>query len=116
MTLLEEENQKWYCHKDDELYYAKENHWGALPDPHAPTFDSKGVATNFTIGGLIGAALAVQRNKKNAQKNAEKSNLRPIIRSNGRTLFACPDANPSPPATISLRPQQRDCGRASSLM
>jgi hypothetical protein len=31
MTLLDEENQKWYCHKDDELYYAKEDHWGPWP-------------------------------------------------------------------------------------
>jgi ribosomal protein L40E len=77
MTLLDEENQKWYCYKDDQLYYAKENHWGALPDPHAPAFDTHGVLANLMIFGVIGAASAVQRIKKNAQKNAEKSNLRP---------------------------------------
>jgi hypothetical protein len=31
MHLLDEENQKWYCSKDDEIYCAKEDHWGALP-------------------------------------------------------------------------------------
>jgi sporulation protein YlmC with PRC-barrel domain len=27
MDLLDEGQQRWYCHKDDELYFAKENVW-----------------------------------------------------------------------------------------
>lgn len=70
MQLLDEENQKWYCHKDDELYYAKENHWGALPDPDAPTFDTKSsVLGSFLVGGVIGAALTIEHNEK-VKKNA----------------------------------------------
>jgi hypothetical protein len=28
MKLLDEEKQRWYCYKDDEVYYAKEQRWG----------------------------------------------------------------------------------------
>ena len=70
MQLLDEESQKWYCQKDDELYYAKENHWGALPEPNAPTFGTKGdVLGGYISGGVIGAAIAIQQKKK-AEKNA----------------------------------------------
>jgi hypothetical protein len=27
MKLLDEDNQKWYCYKDDKIYYAKQNLW-----------------------------------------------------------------------------------------
>jgi hypothetical protein len=28
MKLLDEEKQRWYCYKDDDVYYAKEQRWG----------------------------------------------------------------------------------------
>lgn len=29
MTLIDEETQKWYCYRDDEVFLAKEQRWGA---------------------------------------------------------------------------------------
>jgi hypothetical protein len=39
MTLLDEEKERWYCYKDDEVFLAKEHRW--IGDP--PASDSKGV-------------------------------------------------------------------------
>jgi len=31
MRLLDEEQQKWYCYKDDVVYFGKESRWNGLP-------------------------------------------------------------------------------------
>jgi len=62
MKLLDEVNQKWYCFTDDELYYAKQNHWGPLPESDSPVFKrySRGdvvhnAITGLFTGGFVGA-------------------------------------------------------------
>jgi hypothetical protein len=37
MVLLDEQEQRWYCDKGDEVYLAKEDLWGHETPPHLDT-------------------------------------------------------------------------------
>ena len=68
MKLLDEAEEKWYCFTDDELYYAKENHWGPLPY-EGPKFDTDvtgGAISGWAIAGPVGAVIgaAWEANRK----------------------------------------------------
>jgi hypothetical protein len=66
MKLLDEEQQRWYCYKDNELFWARDNIWGPKPTvrQQAPrqektgTFKQgimRGVGISMVLGSIGGA-------------------------------------------------------------
>jgi hypothetical protein len=68
MTLTDEETQRWYCYKDDLLYYAKENRWGGPPKADIKrikkstgTKKQRGMFIVIPIGAILTAAYSYYR-------------------------------------------------------
>jgi hypothetical protein len=66
MFLLNEEEQKWYCYHDDELYWEKENCWGRRPTKPTPPIPPDVLAgrrplpiTILAYLGIIGGVLTL---------------------------------------------------------
>ena len=48
LSLIDTQEQRWYCYKDDQVYFAEQNHWGRLPGSDSPVFRPRSDASSPT--------------------------------------------------------------------
>jgi hypothetical protein len=111
MKLLDEEKQRWYCYKDDEVYFAKEQRWAgheavvpAVQKPPAPPVGELDVWVpivwlvgtiflgffSWVLGlfGLIGATIYVYYDAKKFGIGASRAALTFLFAIIGLPLYA----------------------------